>query len=255
MANRGSKQLTLEQLGELREKTNAISQYLLQRLGAHLETVRPLLSPKRLLGRYVAGGSRDDVAGADRAVARLREAFQAVCGSPFELPPELDERALEPLENRLDLFPWEYPYEIKAPKETKTVTITSPVRWVLTYSSPYTLAQVRDVLAGKAERRSESLRHFVINALVMHTVLATYAGIGELLADLRYEVRAEKATGLGELPLVTICSPIPSVRPPDDLIAAATRFSGVPAFIELIDLNAAQDVPDPFTKKIRDLLR
>jgi hypothetical protein len=38
---------------------------------------------------------------------------------------------------------------------------------------------------------------------------------------------------------------VPSYRPTDDLLIAATRFSGVPAFIELIDLDAVTTLPDP----------
>jgi hypothetical protein len=66
-----AKALTFEQLVEFREKTEAISQFLSKRLKAHLETLRLLLAPRRLLGKYV--GVKEDVLGADKALAQLRE--------------------------------------------------------------------------------------------------------------------------------------------------------------------------------------
>jgi hypothetical protein len=173
-----------------------------------------------------------------------------VCGKPFALPPELDEEALSHLDNRLELSPWEYAHEAKSVRETKTITITSPGRWILTYSSGYTFSQVRQTLAEKEERRPDHLRQFVLNALVMGSVLAKYPGITQLLTDLRYQVHTERLPGLGELPLVTISSCMPSYRPSDDLILAATRLSGVPAFIELIDTEAIPTLPDPLKLRV-----
>ena len=245
--------LTFEQLAELREKTETIAQFLSKQLKAHLETLRLLLAPRRLLGRYV--GAREEVVGADKALAQLREAYQGVCGKPFVLPVELDEGPLTQIENRLELYPWEYSHQAKNEREAKTVTITSPTRWVLTYSSGYTLSQMLQGAASKEPLRSEALRQFVVNALVMHAVLARYPGITQLLTDLRYHVRTEKAPGLGELPLVTIGSYIPSFRPADTLILTATRFSGIPAFIELIDIDALHTLQDPLKLRIEEMCR
>lgn len=254
MAASGHQSLSFEQLAELREKTEAISQFLQQQLKTQLETLRPLLSPRRLLGKYVRTGVKEEVVGEEKALAQLREKYNDVCGTPFGLPPDLDDSALDLLENRLDLYPWEYSYEAKTGKETKAVTITSPLRWVLSYSSNYSLAQLRQVLSGRAERHPDSIRHFVIHALAMQLLLAKFPGIVQLFHDLRYEVRTETFPGLGNLPLVSISSCVPSFRPSDELIVTATRYSGVPAFIELIDLAAVQSLPDPLKTRIEGML-
>jgi hypothetical protein len=250
--NRPEKALTFEQLLELREKTETISQFLHKQLGTYLETLRPLLAPRRLLGRYV--GAKEEVVGADKAFIQLQEQYKGVCGKPFALPPELERESLTFLEGRLELYPWEYTYEAKGERETKAITITSPVHWILTYSSDYTFSQLRQAVAGKEERRSDHIRQFVVNALAMQLVFAKYPGISQLLTDLRYQVQTERAPGLGALPLVTIGSCLPSFRPSDDLIMAATRFSGVPAFIELIDIDAVSALQDPFKQQIEDML-
>jgi hypothetical protein len=247
------KSLTFEQLADLRDKTETVSQFLWKQLKAHLETLRPLLAPRRLLGRYA--DAKEDIAGADRAFAQLQEQFIAVCSKPFALPPELDDGPLSNIDNRIDLYPWEYTHQAKSERETKPVTITSPVRWVLTYSSEYTPSQLVQTLAGKEQRRSDSIRQFVVNALVMHAVLAKFPGITQLLTDLRYEIRTEKTANLGDLPLVTIRSCLLSFRPADSLILAAARLSGVPAFIELIDVDAVHRLQDPLRLRIEEILR
>jgi hypothetical protein len=248
-----AKSLTFEELAELREKTEAISQFLQKQLKAHLETLRPLFAPRRLLGKYV--GVKEEVAGADRAFAQLQEKYKEVCGKLFALPPELDDGPLSLIDNRLELYPWEYVHQAKGERETKAVTITSPVRWVLTYSSGYTLSQLTQSVAGREPRRADSIRQFVVNALVMQFLLAKFPGITQLLTDLRFEIHPEKAPGLGELPLVTIRSCLPSFRPADSLILAATRLSGVPGFIELIDVDTIHSLQDPFKLRIEGMLR
>src|SRR5262247_4023380 len=98
-----AKTLTFEQLVELREKTEVISQFLHKRLKVHLETLRLLLAPRRLLGKYV--GAKEEVVGADRAFAQLQELYRRVCGKPFALSAELDEGPLQSLENQIALYP------------------------------------------------------------------------------------------------------------------------------------------------------
>jgi hypothetical protein len=246
------KSLTFEQLADLREKTEAIAELLQTRLKTYLETLRPLLAPRRLLGKYT--GVKEDVVGSDRAFAQLQEQYKSVCTKPFALPQELDADPLSNIDNRFDLHPWEYTHQAQGERESKLITITSPVRWVLTYSSEYTISQVTQTLASREQRRSDAIRQFVVNGLVMHAMLAKFPGITQLLTDLRYDIQTEKSPALGDLPLVTIRSCLPSFRPADNLMLTSIRFSGVPAFIELIDIEALSRLPDPLKLRIEKIL-
>ena len=245
--------LTFEQLAKLREQTEAVEGFLKNRLQGHLETLRPLFAPRRLLGKYV--DRKEDVSGSEKALAQLREKFAEVCGAPFSLTKELDEDTLARIDGRPELYPWEYTYEAKGEGEPRALTITSPVRWVLTYGSSYTLSQLRQAVAGKPERRSNEMRQFLVNALVMQLFLARYPGIANLLSDLRYQVNVEKCPGLGALPFVTLRAWLPSFRPADNLVLMATRFSGVSNFVELIDVEAVNALEDPLKPRIEELLR
>ena len=251
--NGTAKTLTFEQLAELRQRTEAIAGLLKSRLQGHLETMRPLFAPRRLLGKYA--DRKEDVVGSEKAVAQLREKFGEVCGAPFSLTPELDEDMLASIDNRPEIYPWEYSYEAKGEGEPRALTLISPVRWILTYGSGYTLSQARQAVAGKQERRSDQLRQFVVNALVMHLFLVKYPGIAQLFADLRYQVHVDTCPGLGALPFVSVSACVPSFRPADNLILMATRFSGVSNFVELIDVDAVHAMQDPLKPQIEDLLR
>jgi hypothetical protein len=60
--------------------------------------------------------------------------------------------------------------------------------------------------------------------------------------------------GLGKLPLVTLTSHLPTIRPPDDVISAATAISGVAAFIELLPRDPLGMLRDPVREEVGKLL-
>ena len=239
--------LSTDEVAALRAKTETVAKLLRERLATQLEALRPLFAPRRLLGRHVRGGSRDEVPGAERAFARLKEGYAAACGRPFTLPKELEDEPLS-IEPFLDLHPFEYPHTLSG--DGRTIAVTNPVRWVIAYRSGYTLAQLESALANRATLRPSDAKQFLLNALALEQLLATFPEIAELLRELRYEVAIEKRPALGELPLVTLTSALPAFRPSDDVVATAVRFSGVPAFIELVDLEALANLADPLRERI-----
>jgi hypothetical protein len=133
--------------------------------------------------------------------------------------------------------------------------MTSPVRWVVNYKTNYTLAQVKNVLAGKETVRPEYLRQFVVNCLVLQIAVNRNHGLVQLFHDLRYDLKVESPPDLKKLPVLTITSSLSSFRPADDLIQAATAFSGVPAFIELLDTDAVRQTTDPLQERLDSLLK
>lgn len=239
--------ITFEQLADLRDKTERVAGYLLERLRTHLSAVSLVLAPKWTLGKYV--GSREAAPRADEAYAQLLEQYKAACGKPFDLRGELDEEALSAMEHGIDVQPWEYTHDANG----KSVLITNPFRWVVTYKSDYDLASMRNLFLSRGTPRTASVRHFVVNALAIQVVLARTPAVAQLLRDLGYEITAEAPPGLGKLAMLTVSTRLSSFRPADDLILAATRFSGVPAFFELMQMDALSKMDDPFRRKIEEL--
>lgn len=178
--------LRLEQVVDLRDKAEKIGKFLLGQLKDYLETLRPWLPPVRVFGKHTKGSVWEDVPGAEIALEKLGEKFNAICSKPFSLPPDLAENAVADLDSRLELYPWEYTHGARDGNELKPVTVTSPVKNVLTYKSSYSLSQIRLALAGK-DRRQDDVREFLVVALAMQSVWDRFPGIARLLKDLRYE--------------------------------------------------------------------
>jgi len=249
MSNDSTKALTLSELPELRRKTEAISRFLRDQIAAHLDTLRPLFAPERILGKYAGG--KADVPGVERTFAELQQSYQPFTRKPYDLPETFDPNWLTLVGNAVELHPWEYAH----PVQGKPITLSSPVRWVVNYRANFSLAQVKSALAGQETFRPDYLRQFVVNALVMQLVLSRDPGLQKLFQDLRYELKAETPPELKGLPVVTITSCLASFRPADDLIQAATAFSGISAFIELLDLDAVKSPKDALKESLDELLR
>lgn len=240
--------LALQDLPELRRKTETVSRFLQGQIAGYLETLRPMFAPERVFGK--AAGGKADVPGAERALAELQENYQAFTRKPYDLPAPLDPQWLTLVGSALELQPWDYAYPIQG----KPVAMTSPVRWVVSLRCNCTLSQVKNALAGRETLRPEYLRQFVLNALVLRMLLSRNPGLAQLFQDLRFELKSETPPELKGLPVVTITSCLTSVRPADDLISAATAFSGVSAFIELIDLEAVRAPKDALKEQLEKLL-
>ncbi len=240
--------LTLAELPELRRKTEAVSKFLQTQIAGHFETLRPVFAPERVLGKYAGG--KVDMPGTESALAELKQRYKPFTSKPYDLPSDLETNWLMLVGSALDLYPWEYVHNVQG----KPITMSCPVRWVVNYRTNYSLAQVRNVLMGKEPVRPEYLRQFAVNSLVLQLVLSRNAGLAQLFADLRYELKTDAPAELKGLSVVMITSSIESFRPADDLIAAATAFSGIPAFIELIHPESVQSPRDPLKQKLEQVL-
>jgi hypothetical protein len=252
LAKKSSKtDITLDELLDLRQKTESLSKLLQDQLAEYLGTLRPLLAPRRVLGRY---------AGAVGSIAREEEAFQELAKkyeevrSKFQLGSGLEKDHLGAVDADLEIYRWEYTHQASGNGEPHPVTVSSPVRWVLTYHSDYTLEQMRQVLTEKAERRPHSVRSFVVHALAIDLILRRNKGIARILGDLRYDVSTGFSEEFGKLPLITLQAPLRSFLPSDKVVLSSTRFSGVPAFIELIDLDSIDQLEDPLRAKLNEIM-
>ena len=241
--------ISIEQLGDLRAKTEAVAKSLRDHLMSSITTLQPLLAPAGMLGEHVRSGSKDDADHGDKAFDELKQRFSNAAGKPFLLPKELK---IDPIavEGRLELHPWEYTHTLSDPGGDKAITITCPLRWILVYRSGYSPSELRKLMLAKENRRAEDVRQFLTSAIALDMMLEQQPGIVQLLSELRYEIKVGTASGFGSLPLVTIAACLPSFRPSDDLIRTATQFSGVAAFIELLDLDAISRIKDPVKERI-----
>jgi len=243
------KTLSFEQLTIARKHTHAISDFLEQQLRTYLSTLQFLFSPERLLGKLV--GSRFDAPGGEKVLSELQENFGKIPRKPFDFPQEFQKDWLTEVGAKLELHRWDYSREIATESGKRSISLICPVRWTLVYGPGYSVAQALQTLTLKQDRRSiDQLRQFVVNTLVMKALISRSSSLISLLGDLRYSLTLNPHPGLNGLPLAVIQSQISTFLPPDPLIVTATEFSGVPAFIELIDVDDIRQMPDPFKERI-----
>jgi hypothetical protein len=250
----GAEVLNVEQLLHLHNVTKDVSNFCQKQLRGYLDTMALLFRPRRILGDAMEGAERESIGGSDRTVTELRELYRRVAVRPFDLRPELN-FPLESVSTQMQLYEWEYSHETKTDRGWRTIKVTSPLTWVVTYSSSYSLSILRQVLAGHEERDAEAVRAFVLRACLMHLHFMRFPAISELLADLRYRVEVRRSPEMGDLPLVTICAPFSTVRPPDNLVTVASGLAGGASFAEVLDLGSAQNLQDPLREQVRAIFR
>jgi hypothetical protein len=248
-----TEEFSISRLLFLRKVTRSVSDYLTAQLKEQLNTISSLLRPRRLLGDYIESGSPEQVIDADKNFTALNEIYAQAAGKPFELPRPL-RSPLKPIGLALEIYPWEYRHEIQMGGSSKIVTITSPVRFVLSYASGLSLSRLRQGIIGKEEQKQEDVREFVIRTCLMRLMFGKYSGISNLFRALRWEVSTETSPDLGGLRLTTLTAPLASMLPPDHLIIESTEMSGMSLFEEVVDVDALSQVHDPLVQKVEAIV-
>lgn len=245
--------LTHEQLPRLHKITSEVQKICRGQLRTYLDALAPLFRPRRILGNHIEGAGTESVVGADQNINELRELYFKARGRPFDLRKELP-TPLESVGTQIQLYEWEYLYEVRKDRDLRTITVVSPLTWVLAYPSTYTLSMMRQVVAGKQDRDAEGVRSFVLRACLMQLLFAKLPELAALFEGLRYRVEVRKSPQLGDLPLVTVSATIRTVRPTDDLLLAATGLSGRTGFEEVIDDDQAAHIADPLQAQVLEVL-
>jgi hypothetical protein len=237
----------------LRKITREISNHLLGQLKEQLATLSPLFRPRRILGDYIESGSSEPVADAEKNFAVVADLYAKAAVKPLELPRPL-RPPVKPIGMALEVYPWEYTVNYAVGGRTHAVTVTSPFRWVLSYSSGLSLSRLRLGLAGREERKVEDIQQFVIRCCVMRAILSRFGGVVKLLEGLRWEVRNESVPDLPSLPLATLSAPLRSQLPPENVVIESTELSGMALFEELVDMECLHQIPDPLAEKVNSIL-
>jgi len=247
------KDLDNQQFMQLRGKTEKIVELMGKRLKGHLNTLKPLFVPKKLLGSYIKSSSMDDVPGSDKAFAELQEQYTAICEKPFGLPKKL-QSPLPPIASQLEAVPLKYSLYIGGSKE-KATSITAANRWILSYQNECPYNRLKAMISGDETCHPEVMKQSLIAYLTLVLFLKHFPELEQLLQDLRYEVGVQNLEDLGGLPVVIVKAPIECFLPSDDFILQITQLSGIPAFQEIIDLDAVEKMPDPLKETIQAAIR
>jgi hypothetical protein len=242
-----------QRLLALRKLTRAITDLLREQMKEYLSTLAPLLRPRVVLGDYIQGGAKEMIKGADKAFKDLQSIYETVAGAkPFNLIKELSS-PIEIVSSGLEMFPLEYKHLAKMGGESKTITITSPLRWVLTYSG-FPLGRLKELISDRG-RVGNELQQFVLHYLVMHLVITKQQGVTTILDALHFPITSYHSPELSDLPITCISSSISTIRPPDEVIIESTEISGMNVFEEIVNLDDIMKIRDPLKERLIELAR
>ena len=238
----------------LHSLTKQISQVCLRHLKTQIEAMAPLFRPRRFLGEHMEGTGREGVAAADRNLEDLQVLYAKVAVKPFNLRPELS-KPLESVTTQFQFDEWEYLHATETENGWQPIRVTTPLTWVLSYGSAYSLTTLRNLVTGDGQRDPEAIRAFVLRACLMQQLFAKIPALTDLLTGLRYKVEVRKSQQLGEVPLVTVSAPFRTVRPPDQLVALAAGLAGGASFAEILDTDSVWNLSDPLRDDALEIVK
>lgn len=241
------------QLLSLHGLTKEISHACLQRLKTEIDAMAPLFRPRRLLGDHIDSSSKDAVPNAERNLADLQELYARVAVKPFDLRPEL-RPPIESVVTQFQFYEWEYTHAAEAERGWHSIRVTTPLTWVISYATSYSLNTLRGVVSGSGQRDAEAVRAFVLRSCLMHELFAKTPSLTDLLEGLRYKVEVRRSPQLGDLPLVTVSAPFRTFRPSDQLVAMAAGLAGGTSFSEILDVESVRNLSDPLRDETIEIL-
>jgi hypothetical protein len=234
--------------------TKEVSQASLRHLKAQVDALAPLFRPRRFLGDHIEAAGKEAVPGADRNLADLRELYARVAVKPFDLRPEI-RAPIESVSTQLQFDEWEYTHAIESDRGWQSIRVTSPLTWVVSYATSYSLTTLRSVVAGSGQRDVDAVRAFVLRACLISELFSKIPAMADLLAALRYKVEVRKSPQLGDLPLVTISAPFRTFRPADKLVMMAAGLAGGASFAEVLDVESVRALSDPLRDEALGILK
>jgi hypothetical protein len=239
---------TTQRLLALRRSTRAIADVLRGEMKDHLSTLAPLFRPRNVLGNYAEGGAYEASRTGERAFKELQDLYQTIAKSKlYRLPMDL-KTPLEVINSQLEMTPVEYSHVAKSGNESKTVLVSSPLKWVLTYGS-FGPARFRELL-NSTDRSSDELQQFVLHYLMMHSVVSKQSGLARIMEALHFPLSIERSDEFGDVPITYVTSSISTIRPPDAVMIESTEVSGMNAFEEIVKIEDVARLRDPLKEKL-----
>lgn len=240
--------ISIQKLLLLRKVTRALSEQLRGMLKEHIGALTPLIRPKPLLGDFVSGSTKESPNYADKSFQEVLAVYQGIAAAkPFTIPKEL-KPPLEVSITPIELHAHEYTHTAKAGAETKVVSVSSPMKWVLSYPG-YSPASLR-VLLAQRNPPAEALQKYAVHYALLHWVITKQPLFARTLEALRFPLSSGTVPEFGSLPVTFISAPIATMLPPDDVIVESTEISGSSAFEEVLDASTLDSMRDPLRDQI-----
>ncbi|HTU99748.1 MAG TPA: hypothetical protein VMF13_04365 [Luteitalea sp.] len=244
---------SIQSLLVLRKVTRAIAETVRAQMVEYLTVLSPLLRPKLVLGDYVHGGAKESAPRSEKAYKDVQAMYaQVAAARPFLLPADLT----PPLTFTgvgVDITPVDYPHVIGTGAGARTITVRSPLTWVLSYSGfgPSRLGE----LLNARQRASLDLQQHVLSYVLMRAVIQNSPGLPQMFEALQFPLTVTTMPSSGELPITRIGVAISTSLPADDVILESAALTGVDAFEEVISVDDLRGLREPFKERLLEIAR
>ena len=245
---------TTESLLKLRKLTHLLTDSLQAQMAEHLTTLMPLFRPRTVLGDYVQGaGFKEAPKRADRAFQELQSLWASFATSRGF---GVDRGLTPPLSvpgGALEFSPLDYSYVATDGSESRTLSVRSPLKWILSYSG-FGPGRLLELLLQK-DRYSDDLQRCVLHYLILHVVINQQPGLLKVFDQLHFPLSMEHPAEFAGLPIATISCAISTRRPPDKVIVQSAALTGVNAFEEVVVVQDIERLADPLKERMLDVVR
>ncbi|MEO8630344.1 MAG: hypothetical protein ABI612_19935 [Betaproteobacteria bacterium] len=235
----------------LRSLTTRLADHFAKQVREHLSNLGPLLQPHTLLGDLVRSG-KSAVKGQDAALQELTKLYQPIArATALNLQTEL-KPPLDIFSASTQIAPASYTYTPEG--SSKAITITTPLRWVLSYKD-LGPQQLRELIASHARSGGGDLQLCVLHFLAMYLLTHRRPGIAPVLEALRFPLTSNPINEFAGIPFVYVSSPISTMRPPDPIILQSTQISGTSTFEEVVNVDDIARLSDPLKAQVVALVK
>jgi hypothetical protein len=244
---------TTQRLLALRKVTRTVADVMRAELRDYLATLAPLFRPRAVLGAHAESGSMDTVKGADAALKEFQTLFQTISvAKPFSLPQEELRPPIGVISSVPEITSVEYAHTIAGEREAKTLTVTKPLQWIVSYAG-FGPKRLQELLADRNRNQSD-VRAFLVHYLTLHLVITRQGGLAKILDALHFPVSTGRLPGFGDLP-ITYLTALPTSLPPNEVALESAELAGRDVFEELVQENVLAQWRDPVRERIAALIQ
>ena len=245
--------LSTKRLLALRKLTRAIAEMVRGQLKDYLTTLAPLLRPRHVFGDYVqrdakqAGGSSANAAFNDLQTLYAKVAAAKPFNLAAELKPPLEVISAVPEFTNVD-----YAHAAKTERDTKTITVLSPLKWVLSFSGfgPRQMRAARRAspVGDRPGRGGAALP----DAAHRPRPATRYCHDSRSLAFFGHDRPGGRP---GRIAHHHHIFHHPHQPAPDELMIESTEISGTDTFEEVVTVSDLASLRDPFRENVLDLAK
>ncbi len=251
------KELSTQNILDLRYATRDLAQHLTERLTGYLCALESNFKRTGILGQYIRSSQSVKAPGAKHCDTEFKCFSQMYADitqdQPYGFKRQLD-TPLELYSAVPTLYEWQYNKSISNGRgQSKTITVKAPGKWILAFEG-YDPKLFLGQIVNQQSIKGKELHDYIVHYMYMSEVVKRQPKMIQLLKDLRFHIKQITIEPYGRVPFIVIESEIRTFLPSEEIVSEITQLSGCDYFDELVDISSLDSLSDTFRTDIGGLL-